>query len=191
MSEITLEKIDIIRERSNVSYSEAKEALEACDGNVVDTLVYIEKSHKAHTENLYATKDEFIKWLKDTINKGNVTRIKIKKDDKVVVDVPVNGGIAATTLAGILWAPILGIGFLTAVITKVTVEIVKDDGSVEVVNKMVKNSLQNVKEKVSGAAEDIKEKFKDKQNNETKDDDNIYKYTVKFDEMNNDKKNNE
>lgn len=191
MSEITLEKIDILRERSNVSYTEAKEALESCDGNVVDALVYIEQDHKSHKESLYTTKDEFIKWLKGIINKGNVTRIKIKRDGKVVVDVPLNGGIAATTLAGILWAPILGIGFLTAVVTKVTVEIVKDDGSVEVVNKMVKNSLQNVKEKVSDAAENIKEKFNGKKESETQDDDNVYKYTVKFDEKDDDKKDDE
>jgi NACalpha-BTF3-like transcription factor len=36
MSEITLEKIDIIRERTGANYAEAKEALEVSDGNVVD-----------------------------------------------------------------------------------------------------------------------------------------------------------
>lgn len=188
MSEITLEKIDIIRERSNVSYAEAKEALESCDGNVVDALVYIEKSQKSRKENLYTTKDEFVRWLKNVISKGNVTRIKIKKDDKVIIDLPVNAGIAATTLAGILWAPILGIGFLTAVFTKVTVEIVKDDGSVEVVNKIIKTSLKDVKEKMSDAAENIKDKFTGKEDSKNENDDNVYKYTVKFDEMNDDKK---
>jgi NACalpha-BTF3-like transcription factor len=39
MSEITLEKIDIVRERTGANYSEAKEALEACEGNVVDALI--------------------------------------------------------------------------------------------------------------------------------------------------------
>lgn len=180
MSEITLEKIDIIRERSSVSYTEAKEALEACEGNVVDALIYIEQDKKSNKENLYTTKDEFVDWLKDIVNKGNITRIKIKKDEKVIIDIPVNAGIAATAFAGILWAPILGIGFLTAVFTKVTIEITKDDGSVEVVNKIIKTSFDDVKEKVQNAAENIKEKFSSKE--DKKCDDTAYKYTVKFDE---------
>lgn len=184
MSEITLEKIDIIRERSGVSYTEAKEALEACDGNVVDALIYIEQDKKAQKENLYTTKDEFVAWLKDIVNKGNITRIKIKKDDRVIIDIPVNAGIAATALVGYLWAPIIGIGFLTAVFTKVTVEITRDDGSIEVVNKVIKTSFNDVKEKVQNAADNIKEKFSSKE--DKKCDDAAYKYTVKFEEMNDD-----
>jgi UBA/TS-N domain. len=69
MSDITLEKIDIIRERTNVSYAEAKKALEIADGNVVDALIYIEEDQKKEEENSYTTKDEFINWLKDLVKK--------------------------------------------------------------------------------------------------------------------------
>lgn len=44
--------------------------------------------------------------LKDLINKGNVTRIKVSKDGKKLVDVPVNAGIAAGVIA-IVIPPIL------------------------------------------------------------------------------------
>ena len=47
MSEITLEKVDLIRERTGVSYTEAKEALEAGNGDVVDALIYIENKKKS------------------------------------------------------------------------------------------------------------------------------------------------
>ncbi len=77
--EITLEKIDIIRERTGATYTEAKEALEACEGNVVDALVYMENKVKEEKEELYTTKDELVKWIKDIIKKGNVTRIKSQK----------------------------------------------------------------------------------------------------------------
>ena len=73
MSEITLEKIDIVRERTGVSYSEAKEALEACEANVVDTLIYIEQAQKSEKSQVYATKEEFICWVKELIRKGNVS----------------------------------------------------------------------------------------------------------------------
>ncbi len=101
--EITLEKIDIIRERTGATYTEAKEALEACEGNVVDALVYMENKVKEEKEELYTTKDELVKWIKDIIKKGNVTRIKVKKEDKIIVDIPVNAGLAATAAAAIIW----------------------------------------------------------------------------------------
>jgi hypothetical protein len=171
MSEITLEKIDIIRERTGATYSEAKEALEACDGNVVDALIYIEeKKEEPVSENMFASKEEFFDWLRDIINKGNVNRIRVKKDDKVLIDVPVTAG-AAAMLTALIWPPILAVGLVTAVVTQVTIEITKSDGTVEVINTAFKNTM-----------EDIKEKFKGKGKDESKDD-NVYQYTVKFDDM--------
>ena len=187
MSDITLEKIDIIRERTNVSYAEAKKALEIADGNVVDALIYIEEDQKKEEENSYTTKDEFINWLKDLVKKGNVNRIKIKKDDRVILNIPVNAGTAAT-LTMLVWPPLIAIGILTAVITKVTVEIIKDDGSVEVVNKIIKNgvksTVKDVKDKVHDATSSVKDKFNSKENKY--DDKNTYQYTVKFDDINED-----
>ncbi|MHC6179133.1 DUF4342 domain-containing protein [Clostridium sp. JNZ X4-2] len=188
MSEITLEKIDIIRERTGVNYSEAKEALEVCEGNVVDALIYIEQNKKSAKDNLYTTKDEFLEWLKDLVNKGNVNRLKIKKGERVVVDIPVNAGIAAT-LTALIWPPLIAIGILTAVITQVTIEITKDDGTVEVVNKIikggVKSTVSDMKDKVFDAAASVKDKFKHKENEQNK---NTYKYTVKFDDIDDNEK---
>ena len=42
--EITLEKIELVRDRTGVSYKEAKEALEAANGSVVDAIVAIEET---------------------------------------------------------------------------------------------------------------------------------------------------
>ena len=41
--EITLEKIELVKDRTGVSYREAKEALERTDGNVVDAIILIEE----------------------------------------------------------------------------------------------------------------------------------------------------
>ena len=191
MSEITLEKIDIIRERTGVTYTEAKEALEACSGNVVDALIYIEQSKKTTMNNIYTTKDEFLDWLKDLVKKGNVNRIRIKKDEKVIVDIPVNAGIAAT-LTGLIWPPLIAIGILTAVVNKVTIEITKDDGTVEVVNKIIKTgvkdtmqdmkeTVKDVKDKMFDAASSVKDKFTNKE--DKNDEQNTYQYTVKFEDI--------
>ncbi|WP_195923594.1 DUF4342 domain-containing protein [Clostridium tepidum] len=171
--EITLEKIDIVRERTGATYTEAKEALEACDGNVVDALVYMENKFEEEKEEMYTTKDDLVKWIKDIIKKGNVTRIKVKKEDKIIVDIPVNAGLAATAAAAIIWAPILLAALAAAIVTNVTIEITKEDGSVEVVNKIIKNTAQ-----------DIKEKFSNKFDNETYgEDNNFYSYTVNFEDI--------
>lgn len=189
--EITLEKIDIIRERTGATYTEAKEALEACEGNVVDALVYMENKVKEEKEELYTTKDELVKWIKDIIKKGNVTRIKVKKEDKIIVDIPVNAGLAATAAAVIIWAPILLAALAAAIVTKVTIEITKEDGSVEVVNKIIKSTAQDIKEKVDYTTSDIKEKFSNKFDNESDgEDNNFYSYTVNFEDVENEEDDN-
>lgn len=199
MSDITLEKIDIIRERTGVSYTDAKEALEACSGNVVDALIYIEQNKKTTMNNIYTTKDEFLDWLKDLVKKGNVNRVRIKKDEKVIVDIPINAGIAAT-LTVLIWPPLIAIGILTAVVTKVTIEITKDDGTVEVVNKIIKTgvkdtvqdmkeTVKDVKDKVFDAASSVKDKFTNKE--EKNEEQNTYQYTVKFEDIDNQNKDDE
>jgi hypothetical protein len=161
MSEITLEKVDIIRERTGVTYSEAKNALEMCSGDVVDALIYLEADKENLEPYTYTTKDEFMNWIKGVIRKGNVTRIKIRKDEKVIVDIPVNAGIAVTGIAYLIATPLLALGVLSAVVAKVTIEITKEDGSVEVVNKIIRNTVDEAKGKFDGITEDmhIKEKI--------------------------------
>jgi len=194
MDEITLEKIDIIRERTGANYSIANEALELSSGNVIDALIYLENNTVSKKQEVFATTEEFINWLKEIINKGNVNRIRIKKDDKIVFDVPVNAGVA-TGIVGLIFPSLLaiiGVGTIAAVFTNFTIEITKTDGSVEVFNKIIKNTANNVKDKVSEFANDVKEKFSHKkENEETKEEskeDNVYKYTVKFDDIEDDNK---
>lgn len=197
MSEITLEKIDLVRERTGASYADAKQALETCEGNVVDAIIYMEKNKKSTLDNIYSSKDEFLTWIKDLINKGNITKIRVKKDDKVLVDMPVNAGIAVGIVAYAIWAPLIAIGVIGAVVTNITVEITKKDGSVEVINKVIKSTVHDVKEKVSDVvseaktkvsdvASDVKEKFNVKKDEEQeKGNETVYTYTVKFDDIDN------
>lgn len=189
MSEITLEKIDIIRERTNVTYTEAKEALEATEGNVVDALIYIEENKKNTIDEIATSKEEFIAWLKDLIRKGNVSRIKVRKGEKVLLDVPVNAGVAAGLMT-MVFPPALAVLFLTAVVAKVTVEITKADGSVEVVNRVIREKAEDVKEKVKDLKTNISEKvdIKMPHKNSEKDEDTVYQYTVKFDDAKDDDK---
>lgn len=188
MSEISLEKVDAVIERTYVGYAEAKEALEKCNGNVLDAIIYIEeKSENRAKENCKKneTIEELKKWLKALIEKGDVTRIKIKKDEKELIDVPVNAGIAATVIAVVI-PPILAFGVIAAVATKITIEITKADGSVEVINKYISKAADEVKEKTNNAVDFIKDKINKNANKSNekvyKGHDTVYSYTVNFDE---------
>ena len=198
--EITLEKVDLVRERTGVTYAEAKNALEVSNGDVLEAIIYIEsinaenakENSKINAESI----EEFKKWIKDLINKGNITRIRISKDEKEIVDVPVNAGIAAGVIA-VIFPPLLAFVVIAGVVTQITIEITKADGSVEVINKYISKTVDDIKDTATGIAEKVKTKVeevkKDKftsndfkvysndLENEEKTDDNSFTYTVKFD----------
>lgn len=192
MSDITLEKIDIIRERAGVTYAKAKEILEINEGNIVDSMIYIESNSEDKEKRIYSTLDELTKWLKGIINKGNINRIRIKKEDKVLVDVPVNASIAAGVIAT-MWQPLIAIGLATATLTMVTVEITKEDGTIELVNKMIKNKANNfttdMKEKFEGITYIVKDKLKKEKSRDNIEltDEPVYRYTVKFEDIDKEK----
>ena len=187
--EITLEKVDKVIERTGVSYRVAKQALEETDGNILDAIIYLEDKNisfeteeNKNSENV----EEFKEWLKDLINKGNISRVKIKKDEKVLVDIPVNAGIAAAAIA-IIIPQILALGIIAAVATKITIEITKADGTVEVVNKYVSKATDEVVNKASNVAEEIKSRISEMKDPTTKKqkvdaDDSVFTYKVNFDD---------
>ncbi|ALP89575.1 MULTISPECIES: DUF4342 domain-containing protein [Clostridium] len=206
MENITLEQVDVVRERCNVSYAQAKEALEACNGDVLEAIIYIEQNQKKENENSETKENEYAfnaismeelkNLIKGLIEKGNVTRIKIKKDHKEILDIPVNAGIAASVIA-ITIPPILAAVVIAAIATQITIEVTKEDGSVEVINKYVTQVANDVKNKASDLADVVKNKVNDVKTEvkNSKDEDGktftggetIYTYTVDFEE---EKKNN-
>ena len=53
--EITLEKIELVKDRTGVTYAEAKSALEEADGSVVDAIIAIEETVNAGTNTVRIT----------------------------------------------------------------------------------------------------------------------------------------
>ncbi|MCG8403369.1 MAG: DUF4342 domain-containing protein [Firmicutes bacterium] len=92
-----LEKIDLIRERAGVSYREAKQALEEAGGDVVQALINLEESEKDAGEgdftgvrNIFG--HELMDNIKDLLQRGQATRIRIKQGERTVFDVPASVG---------------------------------------------------------------------------------------------------
>ncbi len=118
-----LEKVDLVRKRMNVSYEEAKTALEATDWNVVDAIVKIEQDQKSRKEEIFVRGNDLVEKVKELVKKGNVTRIRVKQDDKVLVEGPVTAGVVGAMLAPQLAV----IGGVAALVSKCTIEIEKSN----------------------------------------------------------------
>ncbi|MBO4235208.1 MAG: DUF4342 domain-containing protein [Firmicutes bacterium] len=153
--EITLEKIELVRDRTGVSYKEAKEALEAADGSVVDAIVAIEETVDGGvTRSTIEKKDALVNKIKEVVEKGNVSRIKVTKEDDTIINLPLSAGILGTLIAP--WAAIAGA--VAAFGFKCKIEFVKDDGSVVDITEKATEAYDNAKEKGQDIYFDIKER---------------------------------
>ena len=156
--EITLEKIELVKDRTGVSYKEAKEALEAANGSVVDAIIDIEDSIGEKTKGKVGESGHrMVEKIKEIVKKGNVSKIVIKKDDEIVLNLPINIGIVGTAIAPV--AMVLGV--LTAFGTKCVIEIVKDDGSIIDISEMATETFEEVIDKGSAFADEVKHKGAD------------------------------
>ena len=150
--EITLEKIELVKDRTGVSYKEAKEALEAADGSVVDAIIAIEETVNISTGSKAGEfANDTVEKVKELVKKGNITKISVKKDDETIVNIPVNVGLIGTIVApwGILAAAIAAFGF------KCKIELTKDDGTVVDVSRKAENLANDVKEKGSVVVDEV------------------------------------
>lgn len=114
-----LDKIDLVRKRMNVNYEEAKMALDSVDWDVVEAIVKIEKDQQSRKEEFLVRGNELVEKVKELVKKGNITKIRVKQDDKVLVEVPVTAGVVGAVLAPQLAV----IGAVAALVSKCTVEI--------------------------------------------------------------------
>jgi gas vesicle protein len=154
--EITLEKIELVKDRTGVTYKEAKDALEAADGSVVDAIINIEETidMSGSAAKIGEQGARVIDNIKAVVKKGNVTKIVVKKDDEKILNFPITVSIVGTVLAP--WAAIAGIiatfGF------KCTIELVKDDGTVIDVTEKATDTFGDVVEKGGDVAGGVKDK---------------------------------
>lgn len=175
MDQETLKKIEILKERTNLSYEEAVELLEKYKGDLIEALIHIEKQKKQNDDELYnfydkISQNEFVNYIKELIKGGNVARIIIRKDNNILVNIPVNAGIVVGVIL-VLQPVLLVLSAATAVFTKLEIDIIKKDGSVEVVNKYVEKGTEVTVKVATGVGHEIKEiisntsyKIKDKIN---------------------------
>jgi hypothetical protein len=114
-----LDKVDVVRKRMDVSYEEAKIALESVNWDVVEAIVKLEKDEQSRKEEIFVRGSELVEKFKELVKKGNITKIRIKQNDNILVEVPVTAGVVGAVLAPQLAV----IGGVAALVSKCTVEI--------------------------------------------------------------------
>ncbi|MBR0130537.1 MAG: DUF4342 domain-containing protein [Firmicutes bacterium] len=151
--EISLEKIELVKDRTGVSYKEAKEALEKCDANVVEAIIMIEDGINGQGVTRNKT-DELVDQVKEVVRKGNVSKICIKKGDDVVLNLPVTIGILGTVIFP--WAAL--VGAVAALGTKCSIEIIKEDGSAVNVSEKANSAIDTAVSKGGVILDEVKDK---------------------------------
>ena len=133
-----LEKIDIIKKRLDVSYNEANQALEDCDGDVVKALIKLEENKETEEnhesgekEKMNVMGNELIDKLKEIIKEGNVKKITIKNNEgDSLLEIPVTAGVV-----GLVLFPYIGIlGGMAAMLKEYKLEIKKEKEEEEDLN---------------------------------------------------------
>ena len=128
MTTITLEQIDLIMQRANVSYNEAKIALEQCNGDTLEALLYLEKNQKIKSSS--ASNSEKVNSF---INKLNATTFIMKKKERVYIDVP----LSVALIAGILCFPASIIALALSLIFGIKVDIQGENEVAEKINSSI------------------------------------------------------
>lgn len=134
-----LEKVEKLREKTGVTYDEAKNALEANNWDILDAIVYLENQGKIKSPNMssYSTKaetsqefqrasrnyedsssrmtfgemvDKFFKWCGKIIKKGCDNFFEVRKDGRNIMSMPVIVLVILLCVAFWVTLPLLVIG---------------------------------------------------------------------------------
>lgn len=143
MSNLNL--IDELRKRANVSYEDAKEALEKCNDDLVEALIYLEKQNKVKEEK---PSESIIDKIINLIKKGNVTKFIVQKNDNIILNLPVTLVVIITVVAPYIAIP----GIVLALITGHKLRFQDENGQDMKVNEdleKVSIAVDNAKSKVA------------------------------------------
>jgi UBA/TS-N domain protein len=151
---VTLEKIDQVVERTGVTYEEARAALEEVGGDVLEAIIYLETSRKGFADNMSSNindkKETIIGVLKELIKKGNITRVIIRSEEKIVLDLPIYIGAV-----GVFFAPYVAlIGAALAALNKYDIVIQTKEDKEYNLNEMTESQLNKFKSAVSRKKKD-------------------------------------
>lgn len=149
---ITLEQIDFLRERANVSYREAKEALEETGGDIVEALVMLEKQNKVSGKGKQSGKNKegngFWDSMKNFFRRMNRIRFILRNEKSVLINFP----LTVALILAIAATPFVVVGILVALFAGYRIQFKNDNGEDMAVNKY----FDKMSDSVRSMGEDLK-----------------------------------
>jgi fatty acid desaturase len=136
----TIEQVERLREKANVSYDDAKTALDASGGDLLDAMIYLERmgkieppenngtystvnqmpqepEQKSQSEDYYRAGEtfsglmgRFFKWLGRIIAKGNKNTFEVTKNNQTLISLPVTVLVLLLLFAFWVVVPLIIIG---------------------------------------------------------------------------------
>lgn len=83
---------------------------------------------RTRTEEFKVSGENLLGKVKELISEGNVRRIIIKNDDgRVLLELPLNAGLAVTAVAAVFAPVLVAVGAIAALVTSVTVAVVRGE----------------------------------------------------------------
>ena len=125
------EMVEKLSEKMHVTLEEAKAALEACDWEMLDAALMLEKEHGATNERAYSTRPEpeeeksrreqakerrrgvvnsLGEMIRSLFSMGNRNRFEVHKGDELVMELPVTALVLLLIFAFWVCIPLLVIG---------------------------------------------------------------------------------
>lgn len=162
------ERVEKLREKANVSYEEAKAALEQCGWNLLDAILLLERQGKIKEESTqHSTKNEevpepeieqssfnenashLVGLLKKLLHIGNTNHLVISHKGKQVLSMPITVLVLLICLAHVLVPLALVAGLFCGLRYSVSGE------------HLGKQAVNNVMDKAAEAAEHVRETVED------------------------------
>lgn len=167
MTTISIEKVDAVLERVPfATYKEAKEALEKTNGDVLEAIIFIEEKYidpfddekfEDFEEKISHEGEKLKDQLSELIRKSNVIRVKVEKEGKSILNLPLTVGVI-----GVAAMPLFALfGLSAAVLAKYSVKIVDEKSNDEVdLGTLNHEKIEILKEMFVNSFNDIKSGFK-------------------------------
>lgn len=148
MAQYTIEDIEILRQKSGISYEEAVNLLDYHNGSLARALVDLEKNGRLHNKKEPASSHKGVKGVFNFLYR---LRLKVKKEDVTVVNLS-----SLFLLLVLATAPhICVIGLIVSLVLGYRISIDRDsrDFAEDSFDKMLKNAKNNVQNTVNSFAQ--------------------------------------